>query len=540
MPSYLLRRARLVLLSLILILPCTALAAPKGKKAVVSALLRFVPAISIDYPSNGASVYSDQLASASPWYDPATQKLRVTGSVRRSEINYLRQGILYVRVNGQRVNRLRIRRKHRNISKFSIGSATFVTSIPLARNERWPMQSVMVELVHVGTNRVLARDRIMLYDLRAESGATTEFPTNAPIIGMLSQLTDSGLGAVGTPDTFAGMEQALLPMLPHPSLSEFNNRLSERASHIRHYDNDEDKLGTCIDLNDVNEPNFRNPVLFTAYGEALGEAQVAYTTYENRDSVCPALVQPALIAACYLAMEQSCVKESPDASDFELCVDQIEGDVESATIQSVDDIDLAFRESLGGDRALLNSHTTLLGLHADVTGYVRSFKVRWKDAVCVGRPSATFNDDAIQDIPWLNNWATCPHLSSDFERASTVLFSHPSEIEVLPVEDDQEVFVAKQTQPGSFTLTDRTTDNSDGSCSLEFLAPYTTSMIESFTSDIRDSLNDAWYANAPVTQEAYLLSNLFTTYFLGKVPVPQHEIDAHLISIESDEVRGMS
>lgn len=499
------------------------------------------PVLEIQSPSNGIGLY-DTPTYTSPFYNKANMSVFVVGKIIGVPRFWFNGGNFQIKVNGHIVPAT-VNLSSRNIvvGGVRITSGTFAAEVPVSDYQLWPMRPFVAELVHVPSGRVYARDRIVIYDLRWAAQATPFGDLRDKVTGMRTQLTDYGLGYLGVPDFTAGLETPHISSLPQPSLSEFNQDLTDRARKIPRHDDDTNLLNACQRLDEVSESRFRDPLQFGPYASALLQAQGAYQAYVQGRNFCGTLVAnlPAMIL-CYLAVESSCVKSPPQANDFELCVDQIEGTPETLTIAAVDDVSLNFLSSTNGKDALIQSHVALSGFHGTVDGHLRSLSVRWRYSPCAARPSASLDDLEIPNNPWIESWATCPAMDIHSDLATTVTKDKPAKFSVFKAGRTLEQLKSKLVNAGTFSFEDNERDAEKGTCAEDFIKEHADEMLVTFREPMRNKLKKAWFGNASRSQHADALTALFSTWNLGTVEHPDLSLSAQFNQIYSAPLMGMT
>jgi hypothetical protein len=399
------------------------------------------------------------------------------------------------------------------------------------------------EIVNKGNNKVLGRDRTSFFDLRNAADAVPHAILDATeILGMQAQLTASGLGDVADPTRLAGLEIPYLSTLPQPSLEAFNADLTSRAQTIPTYDQNSNQLGACIPFSDLTESNFSNVLQFGPYADAMVWAEADHLAYDTEvNTVCNALATLPLILACRAqALLTFCVHSQPQASDFELCVDQLEGDVEELTIAGADDADLRFLPASGGSRAKIEADVSLTGIHSRVQGRMRSLSVRWKNPACLDRPKFTMNDSQIAEKPWLETWTSCPNLALDAQGASTMSAGGlPSQLNIELNPNDLETLRGELVNSGHLIPTVGVPDPNHENCGLSFISPAVTSMLNTIFPSLITELESAWYSGPVGSTEARALTRLFGNYRWGSYDLPGHDIDLSLLSLGSETDAGM-
>ncbi len=494
--------------------------------------------LDIQSPNNGNAVY-DKAGFVTPFYDPASGTILVSGRIFNVRRSWFKSGNYAVVINGIRPPAtVTLSKQNTIIGGVKYTTASFSQRIPLSTYDLWPSRPLLVELVDTRNQEVAIRDRIVIYDMRDFGDATPEGDVNEKIHGFYTQLSDYGLGHV-SPDALTGLENAHRGSLPQPGLAEFNLRLTQNARAIPDYDDDDNELNACIDYDDLTEDNFKKVTRFPAFAAAMAEAAaglIAYRTQKN--TVCPELGLGA--PACLLEAETYCVKSTPKASDFELCVDQIEGSVDTLRIEDIEDVGLNFQLATDGTEALIRGHSVIAGFHGKVDGKLRSLFVRWKNSICIGRPKANLDDADIETRDWLKNWTACENMQLDSTTASTRTGDTPGIFSLQRGGSDVETINVTLDTAGDFQFSGSTRDAEKGTCSLDFIKDDADEMLVTFREPMRNKLANTWFGNSTNSQQADALTYLFRPLELGKVPLTDMELFASIDEIYSASKQGMT
>lgn len=504
-----------------------------------------LPGISITQPLTGTPIYFDPLNNkVTNFYDNSTESIEVVGVFNNVDDSLLKRNLIGVVLNGDLANPVPITLigARRTVRGRSLRTGYFSIDMPLANDLRWPVRSITAELVNLKTERTLARTVATFWDLRSQSEATPFFDMASYYTGMRAQLTDIGIGYLQPNDAIDNLELQVKPLLPYPGLADFNSKLGNAARNLPRYDDDAKVLDACIGYENLTEPRFSQSVEFAPYAAAFGEAEAAYFAYRGAREICQAIPELLLKAACFLAAEaSSCVKSQPQSSDFELCVDQIEADVQDLTIDGVDEIRLKFLNATRADRGRLSAHASVDSLKGSANAYLRSLKVRWKDALCVPRPQALVDDDLITDIgkEWLNEWATCRDLRVNNKRAETITDEAPS---VYLIEQDNlqpERLKVRLGDEGQFSFFGGSLNASKGSCAESFINAHAEDAVRTFRPGLQSTFQSTWFGGQPDTMEAKLLTKTLLPFKIGEIPVTEIEHYGQWNLISSSAVAGL-
>lgn len=494
---------------------------------------RPTPLVTLGQPRHGDSLY-DSAKVTSPWYDPATKTITVTGSLSGVPKAWLNAKRVAVIVDG----------KYGTSTTWdsSSNTAAFTGHTPVADDPTWVQRGTMVELVDLDTNTVLARDAHVYYDLRMTPTATTAADAKKSIQGMAAQLTDYGVGNDPLRKEPTALEIPNLSSLPLPDLATLNAALSAAAAKLPLVQNPTGHV--CIDFSDALD---LQPLLkdhLAAYAAASGaytQALADYATYQslqNTDVTCSSLstalgaaFPPLLLTdlACQLAVGDLCVQHVPAPDDFELCVDRLDGKATSLGIGSVADVDLAFAETPAKETgARLDADVTLAGVDGSLDAFLRNITVRWKQKKsCILRPEAKEPQSDVDSKPWLTEFTTCHDLRVKADRASTTVTKQPAQFSVVPG-SNPELADVTQVQDGVIGLDKPWVDTKKDICKQDFLAGAAQAMATGFQAPFKSILNGVWNDETPRTQHARALQLLLGTFDLGALAHADHEIDAPL------------
>jgi len=303
-------------------------------------------------------------------------------------------------------------------------SGFFSADVPLLNDLRWPVRVIRAELVSLSTRKIFAQSFTHFWDLRRDRGASSRADPDFSYRSIRAQITDRGRGFIDPNDVERGLETPVRALLPYPSLSTFNTDLSANARQIPRYDDNQNILQACIDYDDITEPLLSDRSSFPPYDQSFSEALVQFAAYRAARELCLAIAEPVAQSACLLNVEASnCVKSTPESADFELCVDQVEADVQGLTINAVDEVRYRFLNASREDRGRIEGHVAVSGLQGSLNAYLRSMEVRWKGSLCVVRPRGLVPDELIttEGFEWLNTWATCRDLRVNNSEANNVV-----------------------------------------------------------------------------------------------------------------------
>ncbi len=514
-------------------------------RAEAAALPR--PQINVGKPANLAPLYYD-LASSNVTleYDAATESLPVAGSFSGLPKRLFDANVFQVVLTSgfnQVVAPMIALPGVTTIGRVETVHGLFYAMVPIPFDDIWPLRPIVAEIWD-GRRRVLARSIVHIHDFRGNPEAVVDFPVEETVRGFTAQVTDPGIGYVPAVAEFRGLEPTVFDTLPFPSLTDLNDRLTNRAQDIADYDDDANLLGNCIDLDDLAESNFSDPLAFPAYASALVEAELRHQAYEAQKLICDALPPLTLPwVSCQATLLPLCPKNPPSASDFELCVDQVEGEAVSLSVEGLDDLSLRIRVPDVSDTGRIDADVTLVGLRGAVTGRLRSLFVRWKDPLCLPGIRADLDDAAIPERAWLDEWATCEDLELRNEIASTVLGAGgagaPGHYVVDADPADVERPLVQLGTEGDFGFELPSVDAARGTCGETFVREDVEAMIRTFRAPMQLRLQNTWYRESPDTPEALVLTKLLSPLEPGGLPITDADIVTELAVNHSQVGAGL-
>lgn len=384
---------------------------------------------------------------------------------------------------------------------------------------------IIVELINIPSNTTASRSRVELHDMRFGGGdPRTTTPTESE--GVAFQLTTSGLD---------GLEPPHAQTMPFPTLDVFNASLEARADGISH----SVTMGTRFGSNNkACFPLTRNsPFLSTSeYELVLTEALAHYAAYEAAQEAqqtgaawLPAGFVPALIVQlglqAYLTSE--CVQEPPvRASQFEVCIGTMNGEMTDLAIAGVDDIDLTF-----GDKSRhVNADVTLGRVTGTVKATMADVFLRWavRHRGCSLRPEKRVADTTLTSTEALRTWSTCEGLRAEASAARTVNYTtgvaRPFDFLINRGSDREFLDVTRSGTKGKFALhPDRVEFADVGTCFGLLSESY--SLLRLFYPDMQAVLNTTWVDGSPATQQAQALDELTAALEVGRVHAPDLSFD---------------
>lgn len=471
----------------------------------------------------------EPIRTTSIFYDPTDETILVSGIFIDISQEILELENAVISVNGTQAPASFSFTGNRTVDGKVYWSGTFSQRVPVVLDLVWPMRQFVAEIIDLKTYEALARHQVSLYDLRSQPAANPFEPVSTLLYGMYTQLTDRGLGHREQDDGEINLERTLKSLLPEPSLASFNNTLRNTARETQRYDNDGNLLRACVNLSKVKEKNFTDKKKFAPYKRAYNRANGQYRRYKVRKLACNFVGNPALVAACKAEVElEFCIKSPPKPKDFKLCVDQIEGDVQDLSIESVSGVGLNFIEDDRGHSGLLNSHISLSNMQGNINGYLRSLSVEWKNPICLTGPNERAQDSYIERTKWLKKWSTCKNMVVKESTISTLPENSPATYEIERSDEDRESPKVGLDTRGSFSFLNSTVNANKGICREKFIHDDAEGVAESFRNQLRNILSNTWYGNSPDTMEAIGLTKVLAPYRLGLHPHPNYDITATL------------
>ncbi|MCB9030383.1 MAG: hypothetical protein H6619_04970 [Deltaproteobacteria bacterium] len=487
-------------------------------------------------------------SSVKPFYNEITQEFTFTGKLTKIP-TIVNKKDLKIFVDGREfsagkvIGQIQLKKPSKNGSKYyGKGKFSAVLKIPVV--PQWPILDVLIELVHTKTDLVIARDTISLYDLRFEQNANPQTPLDTQPEGMTVQLSDVGLGGLGAlnTDNPAGLEVPLLESLPYPSLTDFNQKLSQAALVLP--EKKVEELENCIDYADLTEDRFKNPLQFGPYATALAEAvanKQLYDFLQNNIAQCAAYFGPLGVGGCQAGLAAWCVKTNPTANDFRLCVSTVKEESAGLQMPAVKDVDLNFlaSQSAGG---VIQAQIDFNGYQGEVDGYLRDLSVRWKTSNCILPPVAEVPNELIvqPDKDWLESWTSCPGMTADASLATTRTSSSDSALySVKRAPIDLEALEITDARLPNFVYSGLSTDSSVGTCGLNFINSPVNFLLNQFHPLFQTVLDNEWGDGTPYSPTSQALNALFTPFNLGQAEEPNHRLTARISSVNSAPVAGL-
>lgn len=402
---------------------------------------------------------------------------------------------------------------------------------------------LLVELFHVPTNAVVARDRVVLFDARLDQTLQNRFTGSVVEDAAHVQLTASGLDALETVHLYSQ---------PFPTLSAFNEVLQATAQGTTHEVSLETrpkkKAKAC-------QPYSRVSHLFAGTGAeaaVFAEASARYLLYIQAKFAAETgyigglpgwMVSMGL--QTYLKAE--CVREAPTNDTFEVCVGTLEGELTDLSVGGVSATNLSFGPgstvAWGSPTDDILADVDLGRVDGEVEGRLRDVFIRWSKTpgTCTVAllPKATVDLETLLATPERAAWATCPGLEVDADSAHL----GPTEagaylVDPLTSLTDNVRFSVEtgpagletQTTSGkagaAFTLgSDQSLSTTAGTCAESFVNAKVDKLLKKFYPDVEAALGEAWDAGVGSTQQALALDALLRPFEVGTYEPLDHALD---------------
>lgn len=492
------------------------------------------PVLGIGTPRHGVALYE-----TSGWYDPINQAIAVSGGASDIPAALIASGNYQIILNGQYPATILA-------ASAASGRIRFEGQVPAVDQPAWVKYGVLAELIDTTTSAVIARDTVNYFDLRDDDDASPDTPYK-PIRGMAAQFTDTGVGQSSL-DTPTSLEMPLLQSLPYPSIGDFNNALTSLANQIP-VDEGESGLNACINLADAValEPRLNSTTEYLAMKLIADGFYAAYEAFDNSgtcevvSSTLSGIATPLFgliaLAGCETAMKGFCVRERPQLEDFQLCVNELQGNATSLMIDSVSDVTLEFT---GSTPAQIASGYNVTGVDGRLDGLLRGLSYRWANESCTAPPPETrISDTRLINKDWLQDLTTCEDIAIEAETAVTSSTGHALYQVDVDSRDDEALRVTL-AEGGELELISPEASVDQGLCGESFLIDDADALALSYQHAFEDVLNEAWNGVGPVNHQAEALQLLFDSFNLGVAPRTLYSLDAVFDDrISSNERGGM-
>ena len=402
---------------------------------------------------------------------------------------------------------------------------------------------LLVELFHVPSNQVVARDRVVLFDARLDVTLENRFTGTIAEDAAHVQLTAAGLDAI---------EPAHLASLPYPTLAAFNAVLASKAEGASYAVSLETrpkkKRKACVPYSEVASL-FAGTAAETA---VLAEAAARYALYLQAKLAAETgqvLGLPGWVLSMGLKayLKAECVREVPTNDTLELCVGTLEGEMTDLTVAGVTAANLSFgpgsTAASGSKTDHLLADVDLGRVDGEIEGRLRDVFIRWSKTpgTCTVAllPKANVDEATLLADPERAAWATCPGLEADADGAhlgsteagayvvdpltsltENVRFS----LETGPAGLERHTIAGKLA--ASFTLSaDQSLATTAGTCGQSFVNPKVDNLLKKFYPDIQEALGDAWDEAAGSTQQAQALDALLQPLEVGTYEPLDHSLE---------------
>lgn len=401
---------------------------------------------------------------------------------------------------------------------------------------------ILVEVVENATELVVARNRTLFFDLRKQDDVEIDSSRGGIDDGLQFQLTEQGLDE---------LERTHLRTLPHPSITDFNSRLAENVEGIVEvvqtpkYDGSSptNQLPVGPDGEDGCFQLSRDDIALLgsdAYKRAKSAADTQWGTWLALDFISKNASLPGIALAAELAKNGLCVDNPPKPKHFEFCVGSVEGELQSATVASVDSVDLAFSATPKQLEALVETGR----VDGSVDGSLRDFYVRYTEGgpLCGPRPEGTMDTKEIAQDTDLNAWATCPNMPVEAISAATQLqlpnqpvIDRPEIFDVSAQLDSSETMEVGKVADGQWHLFDASHDAARGTCGSEFIHYFADEVLSGFVHEITLGLNATWAEPAPGGHQTEALDELFSSLEIGRERPAEYSVALPFSMLNANE-----
>lgn len=470
--------------------------------------------VSIESPPHGAGIEQN-----APFYDPATQRVRVSGSVAGVDAGNILNFLLLVQ--GYNVPMTILPSK----------TVTFETWVPVGPDPPpglgyWPswypylpffldinhiQKPIIAELYDIAQARVVGRSRITLFDKRWDAGLRHDYPTSPIENGVAFELTTTGLD---------NLETTHVSSMPQPSAAAFNSLLTSNFTGLLQTYAPETRIGrndkACIPLAQA-DPAFLTLGAYNApLTGALSQAVLQFSLYQYARSNPNAPGSQACLTDC-------CVRSLPQADDFELCVGTLEGTSDSLSLASVAGANLQIGASP------IEAQVDLNRLHGTIDGRLRDLFIRYRrrESKCIIMPRPQRSIDNADLTGSLATWTSCQDLGLTAQRPSTqhlLTFTLGQD----PASSEQNLVQAQNLPVPMFGLgVNRNESPNRGRCGRPELRAHVVTLLQMFYNKMQSALDASWRHNHPNTQQALALDKLFSRWepgIFGDRVLPDHTL----------------
>lgn len=377
--------------------------------------------------------------------------------------------------------------------------------------------------------------------------------------------TDALLTSQISPNGFDVLEETLQDSLIYPSEADLDSAMTQAIPQIQEIKVESLNQPFCVGVNEWPEVK-QTP----SWSEVLALAGTQYTAYESLEStVCGDAAQtaacsgaavaalagtpfaalgPAAHCAMCQAAERTCVKQLPTVSDFQICVDTLEGEMIAQSLEGVRNLDLF----LPPQNNQLGMDVLLDGLTADVTLRLQDLTIRYTEGSqnCVARPENILSDAEVAAVPELEERTTCLGASIHADDVCSTCTSDVP-MNVVEVADpdlfsfgvngvDSERLSISQFQYTDLKLADLTRDIPEGLCNSGDLLNATNSILDQFYPESRSLLNLVWNSNWTDKNRVDHLLDLLQPLNVGVIASDYANDELHMTSVTANEDDGLT
>lgn len=458
--------------------------------------------VSIESPPHGAAI-----EQSSPFYDPATQRVLVSGAVggvnAGNMINFL----------------LLVQGGNTPMTIQPSGAVTFQTWVAVGPDPPpglayWPswypylpffldidhiQKPIIAELYDIAQARVVGRSRITLFDKRWDGALRHDYPASPIESAVAFELTTTGLDK---------LERTHVSSMPQPSAAAFNSLLTSNFTGLLQTYAPETRIGrndkACIPLTQA-DPAFLTLGAYNApITGALSQASLQFLLYQYAKNNPSNPGSQACLTDC-------CVRSLPQADDFELCVGTLEGTSDRLSLASVAGANL----QIGANP--IEAQVALNGLHGTVDGRLRDLFIRYRqrESKCTMVPRPQRSIDNADLTGSLATWTSCPGLGLTAQRPSTqdwLTFTLGQD----PASSERNLVQASNLPVPIFRLgVNRNESPNQGQCGRPELRAHVVTLLQMFYDRMQSALDASWRHNHPNTQQALALDKLFSRWEPG-------------------------
>lgn len=365
---------------------------------------------------------------------------------------------------------------------------------------------LLVEVAKISTGQVYARQRVVVLDRRGDEFLKQNQPATFLQPAAMAQLTPTGVQR---------LEPLHASTLPFPDNAAFQAAIADQLA--LEPSQQAALSGACRNIATV--PDFYTLPAFTTAMTLAGAEYAAF--------------QAASAAGLPIALGM-CVQRPPLVTDFEVCVNELDGRLSALTVEGVEQATLALMPPDGR----FGSDVVLQLPEGTVRVNLRDITIRSTQGApgCLPRPVASVAPSTIDRTPWLSSWATChnPRISSP--RADSL---GPWAYGVSPDPADDEGIATGRVVPSSFVLSSTAVDVGTRTCADSFIRADVEDFVASFGPTVQSVLTTVWDADAVDTQQAIALDALLSPFETGTCPVTGLDTTLGIHDVWTDPQEGM-